>query len=182
MSLSKGEVVIFEGPQGSGKTTCTDFFESRGYVKVRGIPEGEELIRNSNLQNWDRTTSILKDHLDYSGGRIVMDRSILSLIAFQMRKRPTDSKFFYDLGRNNLCRTLSGINYRVVFLAGDPSQQYERNMADTTPAALKSFTEYLEEGDTYDLLFQRLYGDNFNVKKLVNKGTLKELEDDLRNI
>lgn len=161
------KIVFIEGPQGSGKTTIASYVEKLGYRLARGIPVSDRLIANSEKQNWEESLVMLKMLL-CEENPLVMDRSIWSLAAFTMRKKPEHASLVYKIAKNMFCRRVHGINYKVLILMSSAQECISRS----NPASLlsiKSIKESEEEIYIYQRLFEKLKNDGIEICSIDNQ-------------
>ena len=166
MAASELELIIFEGPQGVGKTTSTQYLTDRGFILERGIPTGQELMSNGSLQNWRSSIDLLNQPTGPSTR--VLDRCLWSIVAFNQRLKPNQSELIYRLGREAFKRALGNRNYALVFIDSTAEECYLRKSADSGVMRFTSFDQYVEEITIYRNLYQRLADDGFPVTQLIN--------------
>ena len=170
MSEQLSKLVIFEGVQGSGKTTAAGRLAVRGYVTLRGIPSGEDLAANKEWQNWRQSQAILEVVTSESGSMIALDRSIWSLVAYNIRKNPEHCHLLYKLGRNRFKKSLpEGTNCTLVILDSSPETVFARE-EDRGDHFYLTPEDAMDEAKIYDWLVQRLEGDGFDVVRVCNDG------------
>lgn len=165
-------IVIFEGAQGSGKTSATQCFSENGYKKVRGIPTGPELLQNSEAQNWRQSCLILTKVAE-NGDFHALDRSLVSLIAFNMRKRPKEEDLIYNLGVSMFRRSVNGKSYCVVAINAKADECLTRE-DKASVVAIGSLEEAQREVETYSRLVEKLRTDGLNIISVDNTGVSKE--------
>ncbi|MBP8591241.1 hypothetical protein KBI33_02085 [Candidatus Shapirobacteria bacterium] len=175
MKERRSQVLIIEGAQGSGKTTAAEHLSKIGCKLVGGIPSGQELVVNREVENWKQSIDILELVINSSDGSIsVMDRSIWSLVAYNIRKKPDHRSLIYDLGKNMFERIMGGkTDYRIVFLESDPETSFSREYGRGTHFH-RSVEEVSEEIQIYQWLMGKLERDGFNVVRIRNNGISTE--------
>lgn len=172
MSEKQSKLAFIEGPQGVGKTTAAEFAKTLGFRPIRGIPTREKLIVNTEIQNWTDSLRIL-DELAKEIIPIVTDRSLWSLVAFNMRKKPYTSDLIYNLGSNLLKRRVNGINHKVIIILSSADICLTR--ADpNNPISITDINEANQEIQTYLKLLERLKEDGFDVYEVCNSGITKK--------
>jgi len=169
--MERKKIILVEGPQGSGKTTAVNHLSELGYIPIRGIPDGDELSTNREVENWKRCCGIYEDCLSSTNGKTVaMDRSIWSLVAYNIRKKPEQRELIYRLGRNIFQRRLTGFTSpTLLFLEADPETCYGREDHKGRHSLL-SPEQSCQEVEVYGWLAGQLERDGFVVRRLVNSG------------
>lgn len=166
------KVVIFEGAQGSGKTSATRFLGQDGYKIVRGIPTGQQLIINRGADSWKQSIEIFRN-VSNDMSPSTMDRSLVSLIAYGMRVKPHAAELIYRVGSSIFQRCTAGIDYCLIILNCTPHDSLSRE-DQISVMAIDSLDNAQKEIDTYKLLMLRLKADGFTVHLLNNSGITKE--------
>lgn len=165
-------MAFIEGPQGAGKTSATEFASTLGYNPARGIPTGENLVRNSTSQNWHQSLKIL-EKLVNKNEPVVSDRSFWSLVVFKMRKRPELADSFYELGSQMFRKRINGIDHKVIVILAEPQTCISRANPNS-PVAITNISESENEIKAYNELLVRLKDDNFEVFSIYNEGISRE--------
>jgi thymidylate kinase len=175
MKERNSRVFIIEGVQGSGKTTAVEHLSEIGCKSFRGIPSGQELVVNREAENWKQSIAILELATNSSDGSTsVMDRSIWSLVAYNIRKKPHYSSLIYELGKKMFERRMSkGISCTIVFLEIDPEISLCREDSCSVHS-LRSVKDVSEEVRVYQWLMENLEKDGFNVIRIKNSNISKE--------
>jgi len=166
------QMVFIEGPQGVGKSTAAEFLESLGYKLVRGIPTGERLTKNTVSQNWTESVSIL-DEAVRQKQPTVMDRSVWSLVVFNMRKRPECSDLVYHIGSSMFQRGIGRVSYNVITIFATPEECLRRANSDS-PVSITNIDETKSEIDAYMKFLKQMKADNFEAIGVENIGISKE--------
>lgn len=172
MIENKVNLAFMEGPQGVGKTVATEFAATLGYKPVRGIPNGESLIKNTTSQNWYESLEIL-EKMANEGIPYVSDRSFWSLVVFNMRKQPENAESFYSLGSNMFRRRINGIDHKVIVILASPHECISRANPDS-PVAITDINESEREIKAYHELLGRLKDDGFKAFPIYNEGISKQ--------
>lgn len=175
MKERSSQVFIIEGTQGSGKTTATEHLSRIGCRTFRGIPVGQELIDNREVENWQQSMNIFELAVNNPSGSIaVMDRSIWSLVVYNIRMKPGCRSLIYGLGKRMFERRLSEkSNCAIVFLETDPQISFDREDEGGIHSH-KSIEEIAEEAEVYQWLMENLERDGFNVIRISNNDIPKE--------
>lgn len=166
------KLVMFEGPQGSGKTTASLFLSENGYKNSRGIPLGEQLVLNCESENWRQSLKFLQETVE-SDDNFTMDRSIWSLVVFNMRKKPDNGQLIYNLGKSLFQRRIGNTNYRIAILVSRAEECLGREEKNSI-VAIRDIEEAQEEVDAYDTLAHCLEKDGLKVARINNSGISKE--------
>lgn len=172
MKEGQPKIVIFEGAQGSGKTSATRFLEERGYRVVRGIPTGEQLLTNKGIDNWKQSIEIFRK-VSKDDSPLTMDRSLISLIAYGMRVKPPAAELIYRVGSAIFQRCAVGLDYCLIILNCTPQDSLSRENQSSI-VAIGSLDNAQKEINIYKSLMQRLKADSFAVHLLNNSGLPKE--------
>ena len=165
-------IAFIEGPQGAGKTTATKYAETLGFRTARGIPTGNRLIANTEAENWAESLSILNCLIS---DRIptVTDRSLWSLIVFNMRRKPDSAELVYKLGSSLIRRRLNGTNNKTLIILS-PAATCISRANPNSPVSITDLNEENEEVKTYANLLERLKTDGFNTLSISNTGITKK--------
>jgi len=175
MKERNSQVFIIEGVQDSGKTTATEHLSQIGCKSFRGIPSGQELAANREVENWRQSIAIFELATKSSDESIaVMDRSIWSLVAYNIRKRPNYRSLIYKLGKKMFERRLcKGIDCAIVFLEIDPEISFSRKDGHGIHSH-QSLEEAAEETQVYQWLMENLERDGFNIIRINNNDIPRE--------
>jgi thymidylate kinase len=175
MKERNNRVLIIEGTQGSGKTTAAGHLATLGCKSFRGIPTGEELASNCEAQNWKQSNAIFEMAAnDSDGSTAVLDRSVWSLVAYNIRKRPEHRSLIYELGKSMFKRRFCDeTNCTLIFLETDPETSFCREDGHTIHSH-RSLGEVSQEAQVYQWLVQNLEQDGFNVVRIPNNDISKE--------
>lgn len=164
--------IFIEGPQGSGKSLLAEHIsKSIGCELTRGIPTGEELKSLSNKEIWIAT----KEIANLPGSR-VYDRSLLSLISYNIKKKPKFEDFLYSLGSRQIIQ-ISNKNMALwVFIESDVNTCWERQLEGVH--SIDSFKSMEEEVSVYGSLYSKLEksGNNLNLIKVRNGKDVEVIE------
>lgn len=171
-------IVLFEGPQGSGKTSAANYLKNHGYQINRGIPPAEFLVKNSPIKNWLESILLLEDVIN-NNRYSVFDRSLWSLVAFHMQRNKNWAHLFFNLGVDYFTTTLVTTSTQLVFLDSSAENCMERNRDDKTLVSLSSLEEYKRECDTYNQLKDRLTNRGVKVNTIENNGDERSLNEKL---
>lgn len=175
------ETIIFDGPQGSGKTTAVNFLSSTyGFIQLRGIPDAQNLAKNSLVENWSYTNQLLKQKLQDAKPYII-DRCIWSFITYESNKRGFE-RLLFRLGNESFRDSVKNANYKLVLLDSEPDLCFERKKGKSSPYAWKSIDEVRKEVMCYRRLQSRLRGAGFNVICLQNNSSLEYFKNNLHNL
>lgn len=164
-------MAFMEGPQGAGKTIATLHASTLGYKTVRGIPSGENLIKNTTTQIWQESLFLLEDLVN-SGESFVSDRSFWSLVVFKMRKQPGQADSLYELGSGMFRKRIDGIDHKVIIIFASPETCVSRANPES-PVAITDILESENEINAYKDLLARLKDDGFKTFSLFNDGISK---------
>lgn len=164
-------MAFMEGPQGAGKTIATLHASTLGYRAVRGIPSGENLIKNTDTQNWQESLSFLEGLVN-KGEPFVSDRSFWSLIVYKMRKRPEQAESAYELGSSIFRKRINGIDHKVIIIFASPETCVSRANLKS-PVAITDVLESENEIKAYKGLLARLTDDGFKTFSILNDGMSK---------
>ncbi|MGI6278578.1 MAG: hypothetical protein ACOYJ8_02100 [Patescibacteria group bacterium] len=175
MKERNSRVFIIEGVQGSGKTTAAEHLSEMGYKSFRGIPPAQELVVNREAENWRQSIDVLELATNGSDGSTsAMDRSIWSLVAYNIRKKPHHSSLIYELGKKIFERRMGkGICCTIVFLEIDPEISFYREGGHCVHSP-RSIEDVSEEVRAYQWLMENLERDGFNVIRIKNSDISKE--------
>jgi hypothetical protein len=175
MRERNNRVIIVEGVQGSGKTTASEHLAQIGCVSFRGIPSGEELTANSEGENWRQSMVIFERAIEASEGLgSVMDRSIWSLVAYNIGRKPAHRSLIYNLGKKMFERRLDGkINCAVVFLEVNPEISFYREDGRGVHSH-RLVEDVYKESQVYQWLMENLERDGFNVIHIKNNDIPRE--------
>lgn len=169
MTETNRRVVIVEGMQGSGKTTAIGHLSQIGCKPFRGIPSGQELADNREVENWRQSMGILELAFSSADGSIaVMDRSIWSLVAYNIRMKPDHRTLIYKLGKQMFEKRLkekSGCT--IVFLEVDPNVSFAREDGQGIHSH-RTIAEATKEAQVYRWLMESMERDGFNVIRIPN--------------
>lgn len=175
-----GLVIIFDGPQGSGKTTATNFLsDSLGYRGIRGIPEADSLQVNKLPQNWLYTHQTLINN--YKSDILIVDRCLWSFVSFESHKRG-HFELLYRLGLEQFRRTFNKIDYTLILLASEPDKCIDRKKHKISPYKWNTSKQVEDEVLRYDKLFANLRIDNVNVERLENNNSLDSFFNNLLDL
>lgn len=148
--------IILEGSQGAGKTTAATYLAQILEANLqRGIPQSELLKINSEPQNWQESYAVLVQ--DQAEGITIFDRSLVSLIAYNMRTRPNYRELVYRLGASFLQRAVASTPHCFVFLEATPEECLMRQNMNTV-CALGNLDVIKEEIRIYSEIAERLRG------------------------
>ncbi|MHA1466377.1 MAG: hypothetical protein ACTSQ2_14905 [Candidatus Heimdallarchaeaceae archaeon] len=175
MKERNNRVLIIEGTQGSGKTTAAGHLTTLGCKPFRGIPTGEELASNCEAQNWKQSNAIFEMAInDSDGSTTVLDRSVWSLVAYNIGKHPKHRCLIYELGKSMFKRRFCNeTNCILIFLETDPEISFSREGGHTIHS-YRSVEEVSQEAEVYQWLVQNLEQDGFNVVRIPNNDISKE--------
>lgn len=97
-------ILFVEGPQGVGKTSVCDALIKTipNAVAFRGIPESRFLNNATEEQIWQETERISLAIAD-STSPCIIDRSVLSLAAYRMRRYPQRAQEYLQRGMEIFC-------------------------------------------------------------------------------
>lgn len=169
-------VIIVEGMQGSGKTTAIGHLSQIGCKPFRGIPSGQELIDNREVENWRQSMGIFELTINGTDGSIaVMDRSIWSLVAYNIRMKPNHRSLIYNLGKQMFEKSLGKkSDCTIVFLEIDPNVSFRREDGQGIHFH-RSIAEATKEAQVYLWLMESMEKDGFNIIRIPNNDiTIKE--------
>lgn len=175
MKERNNRVLIIEGTQGSGKTTAVGHLATLKCEPLRGIPTGEELASNCEAQNWKQSNAIFEMAMNDSNRSIVvLDRSVWSLVAYNIRKNPEYRCLIYELGKSMFKRRFCNeTNCTLIFLETDPETSFSREDGHTI-YSYRSLEEVSQETEVYQWLVQNLKQDGFNIVRIPNNDISKE--------
>lgn len=166
----KTGTVVVEGPQGVGKTSLVAE-ASRHLPEIkaaRGIPNNAYLSSHRELEIWQETLRIFNDSqidCDYR----VFDRSILSLVAYNLRKHPRAETLIFSLGLSYLNR-MHQMTHSILLLLIDAEVEkcLERQPATKDSFKICSPVEIEAEAKAYQRLAGWLVDEGFMVERLEN--------------
>ena len=169
-------IYIVEGVQGSGKTTATGYLSQKnGCRSFRGIPSGQELTNNCEAENWRQSMNIFELALNSSNGiTTIMDRSIWSLVAYNIGKKPDCHLLIYGLGKRMFDRRLMKEEFgcTIVFLEVNPSLSFQRE-DNSGFHSRGSIEEVIVETQVYSWLMEKLERDGYDVIRVKNNDVSK---------
>lgn len=166
MKPERSRLLFFEGAQGAGKTSAVKTLGESGAKCSRGIPQGEVLSKNSESENWlESLKNII--HCRDEGGLFVIDRSIWSLVAYNMRKKPEQAELIFRLGSSFFSRYINEEEYLIVIIDVDTDISIKRENKDGLKSR-KNTSEAVAEIKTYRDLATRLTNEGFKVLVLNN--------------
>lgn len=175
MKERNSQVFIIEGMQGSGKTTAAEHLSQIGCKSFRGIPSKRELVDNREVENWRQSIGIFELATNSSDGSItVLDRSIWSLVAYNIRMKPNHRSLIYELGKRMFERRLcEEPDCTIIFLEVDPKVSFCREDGHSIHSH-RSVEKAAEEEQVYQWLMENLERDGLNVIRIVNSGISRE--------
>jgi thymidylate kinase len=168
----KGSVVMIEGIQGSGKsTTAKGLANLVGVASERGIPTGGDLFANKEVDNWLGSLSVLI--ASCSDGDVVLDRCFLSLLAYNIRKKPRERELLYRIGEPLFRRRMDIDKNLIVFLDIDPEVCHEREDG-CGMHSINSLEDSQKEAEVYRWLMSKLEDDGYRVLR-ITQGSIDEV-------
>jgi len=170
---SQPGLVVLEGPQGSGKTMVSNYLAEKNYNRLRGIPKTKELKSNTGVVSWLQAIQILSDGLDDYNQPCVLDRSIWSLVVFNMRMNPERADEYYEIGSRLFKRRTQNNKYCLVIFEESLSSGLAR-IDLVKSLSINSAQDLDEEINLYRRLAVNLASDGFNVIGIDNDKTSKE--------
>lgn len=178
------KVLIFEGVQGSGKTSAVAHLSRLGHLSMRGIPTNQELEKNRRAESWKRSLEIFELSMNRENGNVVaLDRSLWSQIAYMIRLNPKRRTLIYSLAKEIFQRrTMNNPEYAIVFLDVSPEISYGREER-TSLGSRASAEEVVREVEVYQWLMKNLKRDGFNIIRIPNDSiTEEEFKEKLRQL
>lgn len=153
MNIEYSYKIFIEGPQGSGKSSLSKYISEQLDCKLkRGIPSGEELNKLSNNQIWIAVKEIAN-----LPENAVYDRSVLSLVSYNSKKKPKYENLFYNLGKSQVSKINKNFKTLWVFIDSDPNSCLERQTDGFH--SLDSLSEMKKEVVVYNQLYSKLEQD-----------------------
>lgn len=170
----KAGAVLIEGPQGTGKTSLTAEVPRHfpNIKTARGIPDNSYLINHREAEIWRETLKIFNEGQDDCR---VFDRSILSLVAYNLRKYPQAETLIFGLGLSYLNRIHQATpNILLLFIDAEVEKCLERQPVTRSGFKIHSPVEMKAEVEIYQRLANWLIGEGFMVERLQNNASWEQ--------